>query len=141
MAQNGRILVVDDDHDLCDLLAEFLDEEGYDVARAYDGRAALDSVRRAVPDAVLLDLLLPDISGLTVGQTLRADALTSRVKLVVISGDRAALAASRAALGGAAFLEKPFSLEAIADAVRDALGADGADGSDGSDGVDRTPGA
>jgi two-component system phosphate regulon response regulator PhoB len=120
-----RVLVVDDDRDLCDLLADFLRDEGYEVARAYAGREALDSAKRAVPDAVLLDLMLPDISGLTVGQALRADAATERVKLVVISGDRGALAAGRAALGGALFLEKPFSLDAIEVAVRDALGRDG----------------
>ncbi len=49
----GRVLVVDDDRDLCDLLSDFLIEEGYDVSRAYAGRDAIDAARGSPPDAVL----------------------------------------------------------------------------------------
>ena len=66
-----RVLVVDDDRDLCDLLADFLVEEGYLVTTAYAGQEAIDAARLATPDAVLLDLLLPDISGVQVGRALR----------------------------------------------------------------------
>jgi DNA-binding response OmpR family regulator len=118
----GRVLVVDDDHDLCDLLSDFLSEEGYDVTRAYAGQEAIDAARRSAPDAVLLDLLLPDVSGVAVGRALRDTASTRHLPIVLISGDRAALARSRLELSPDSFLEKPFSLAAVQSAVRAALG-------------------
>ena len=117
-----RILVVDDDRDLCDLLSDFLLEEGYDVTRAYAGQDAIDAARSTRPDAVLLDLLLPDVSGVAVGRALRDAASTRDVPIVIISGDRAALARGTLEISAASFLEKPFSLAAVQSAVRAALG-------------------
>jgi DNA-binding response OmpR family regulator len=118
----GRVLVVDDDRDLCDLLSDFLSEEGYDVTRAYAGQEGIDAARSSVPDAVLLDLLLPDVSGVAVARALRDEASTRDVPIVIISGDRVALARSQLETGADAFLEKPFSLAAVESAVRAALG-------------------
>jgi DNA-binding response OmpR family regulator len=118
----GRILVVDDDRDLCDLLSDFLSEEGYDVTRAYAGQDAIDAARSTTPDAVLLDLLLPDVSGVAVGRALRDAESTRDVPIVIISGDRMALARSKLELRADSFLEKPFSLAAVESAVRAALG-------------------
>jgi DNA-binding response OmpR family regulator len=117
-----RVLVVDDDRDLCDLLSDFLVEEGYLVSRAYAGQDAIDAARSNPPDAVLLDLLLPDLSGLAVGHALREAASNRDVPIVIISGDRAALSRSRQEIGAHSFLEKPFSLAAVQAAVHAALG-------------------
>lgn len=114
--------MVDDDHDLCDLLSDFLADEGYAVSRAYGGQDAIDLARDSAPDAVLLDLMLPDVSGVSVGRALRKAAGTRDVPIVIISGDPAALARSAEELGAHAFLEKPFSLDAVQTAVRAALG-------------------
>ena len=121
---NGRVLVVDDDRDLCDLLSEFLLDEGYEVTRAYAGQDALDLARDSVPDAVLLDLMLPDISGVMVGRALRDTASTRDVPIVIISGDRAALARGKQEISADSSLEKPFSLAAVRSVVRAALGQD-----------------
>jgi DNA-binding response OmpR family regulator len=121
---NGHVLVVDDDRDLCDLLSDFLTDEGYDVTRAYAGQEAIDLARSSVPDAVLLDLMLPDVSGLAVGHALRDAASTRDVRIVIISGDRAALARGKKEINADSSLEKPFSLAAVQSAVRAALGQD-----------------
>jgi twitching motility two-component system response regulator PilH len=117
-----RVLVVDDDRDLCDLLSDFLSEEGYDVTRAYAGQDAIDSARASTPDAILLDLLLPDVSGVAVGRALRDAPSTRDVPIIIISGDRSALARGKLELHADSFLEKPFSLAAVQAALRDALG-------------------
>ena len=114
--------MVDDDHDLCDLLSDLLADEGYAVSRAYGGRDAIAAARDSAPDAVLLDLMLPDVSGVSVGRALREAAGTRDVPIVIISGDPAALARSAQELGAHSFLEKPFSLDAVQAAVRAALG-------------------
>ena len=121
---NGHVLVVDDDRDLCDLLSDFLTDEGYDVTRAYTGQEAIDLARSSAPDAVLLDLMLPDGSGLAVGHALRDEASTRDVRIVIISGDRAALARGKKEINADSSLEKPFSLAAVQSAVRAALGQD-----------------
>jgi DNA-binding response OmpR family regulator len=115
-------LVVDDDHDLCDLIADFLGEEGYAVTRAYLGQSAIEAARMSAPDLVLLDLVLPDVPGLDVAHALRAAARTHDVPIVIISGDRAALARSKDEMDAESYIEKPFSLAAVQHAVRAALG-------------------
>ena len=116
-----RVLVVDDDRDLCDLLGEFLTEEGYDVIRAYRGEDALRAVSASAPDVVLLDLLLPDVSGLSVARQIRSDRRTATLPIVVASGDGASLARARE-FGPSSALMKPFTLADVHSAVRQAVG-------------------
>jgi len=66
-----KLLVVDDDRDLVELLEYALRREGYEVARAYDGEAALDAVERDRPDLVVLDLNLPKLAGFVVLERIR----------------------------------------------------------------------
>ncbi len=116
-----RVLVVDDDRDLCDLEAEFLAEEGYLVERAYGGRDALRCLlAETPPDLVLLDLLMPDLSGWDVGRALRASGRTSRVPIVIVTADPSAIARGRE-IGAVAAIAKPFSLDEISAVVRSAL--------------------
>ncbi|MHC4820925.1 MAG: response regulator, partial [Planctomycetota bacterium] len=72
-----RILVVDDEPDLVELVRHHLARERYDVVTASDGETALQEARRRVPDLVILDLMLPGIDGLEVCRRLRADARTA----------------------------------------------------------------
>src|SRR5688572_3630084 len=68
-----KILIVEDDTDIRELLQYSLAREGHEVAVAADGRAALVAARRMLPDLVLLDLMLPGADGLEVCRQLRAD--------------------------------------------------------------------
>jgi DNA-binding response OmpR family regulator len=79
-----RVLVVDDNVDAADSLALMLDAFGMEVATAHAGRAAVAIARGFAPDAVLLDLGLPDVSGLEVGRQLR-QALGEQVLLIAIT--------------------------------------------------------
>src|SRR5213083_61689 len=69
----GRVLVVDDDAVICELVATTLAEHGYPTRRASDAREAIYLVQRETPDVVLLDVHLPDISGYQVCRRLRDD--------------------------------------------------------------------
>jgi CheY-like chemotaxis protein len=81
-----RVLVVDDNADGADCLAEALRMAGHRVVVAYDARQALASAAREPPDAVLLDLGLPDLDGFDVARRLRSAGGTRRARLVAISG-------------------------------------------------------
>ena len=75
--QGGRmlnILIVDDEPDLCDLIAETLREEGYQVTSAHDGAAAIAAAAEATFDVVLADMRLPKMDGLTLFRRLRAES-------------------------------------------------------------------
>ncbi|KAA9352948.1 response regulator transcription factor [Larkinella humicola] len=69
--QLHRVLVVDDDPDIVELLQYNLEKEGYDVRTAPDGRKALDTARSFVPELVLLDIMMPQLDGIETGRQLR----------------------------------------------------------------------
>jgi two-component system, OmpR family, alkaline phosphatase synthesis response regulator PhoP len=70
--QAHRVLVVDDDPDIVELLAYNLQKEGYDVQTAPDGRKAVDTARTFLPDLVLMDIMMPHLDGIEAGRQLRA---------------------------------------------------------------------
>jgi two-component system phosphate regulon response regulator PhoB len=81
----SRILVVEDEADLAELLAFNLRQAGHTVVVAHDGSTALAEIRRQRPDLVLLDLMLPDIGGLEVCRRLRRDKDTIRIPVVMLT--------------------------------------------------------
>jgi CheY-like chemotaxis protein/DnaJ-domain-containing protein 1 len=121
----GTVLCVDNDRNLCEILAKALRSEGYRVATAHDGDAALASLERVQPDLVLLDLILPKRDGFAVLEALRGGpAPRSRVPVVLISGCSPTPEYQRRAetLGAAALLRKPVSLENLLTVVASELG-------------------
>lgn len=72
-AMKTKILVVDDEKPIADILEFNLDKEGYDVFVAYDGNEAIDLVRTEEPDLVLLDIMLPEKDGMEVCREIRKD--------------------------------------------------------------------
>ncbi len=110
----GRVLVVDDDPVICDLVAATLTEHGYPTRRASDAREALYLVEREIPDVIVLDVHLPDISGYQVCRRLRDDHGDS-VGIILISGERKE-SMDRAAgllLGADDYMVKPFVLDEL----------------------------
>ena len=80
-----RILVVDDEQDLVDLVAFNLQGAGFDVLTAHSGRDALEVARAHLPDLILLDLMLPDIQGTEVCRTLKADEATKGIPIIMVT--------------------------------------------------------
>ncbi|OPY10568.1 MAG: Alkaline phosphatase synthesis transcriptional regulatory protein SphR [Syntrophaceae bacterium PtaB.Bin038] len=80
-----RILIVDDEKDIADLVAYNLEKEGYEVLKAFDGEKALALVRTKKPALVVLDLMLPGIQGLEVCKRLRRDAETSAIPIIMLT--------------------------------------------------------
>ncbi len=81
MARGGTILVVDDEPKIVDIVRAYLAREGYRVLVAYDGRDALTLARRERPDLIVLDLMLPEVSGWDVCRTLRAESTVPIIML------------------------------------------------------------
>ena len=80
------VLVVDDNRDAADTLAMLLDMDGYDTLVAHSGQDALDAVRRDRPDAVILDIGMPDLNGYEVARRIREEPRGRDVFLLAITG-------------------------------------------------------
>ncbi|HXH08668.1 MAG TPA: response regulator [Alphaproteobacteria bacterium] len=81
----GRLLVVDDDPQVVDLVRQILEGEPYEVVAATDGQAALEAIAQKRPDVVLLDLLMPEMDGFTVLEQLQQDPETRHLPVIVLT--------------------------------------------------------
>ncbi len=123
MTMPQRILVVDDDRAVLDVLARRFEKSGWDVVSASDGAAAVAAVQSESPDVVILDLQLPDTSGLTVLE--RVKALDVDAGVVILTGHgNIQLAVDAVHRGAENFLTKPVDLDhvvAVADRALDTV--------------------
>jgi two-component system OmpR family response regulator len=112
-----KVLVVDDEETLAELLSMALRYEGWEVRTAATGIAAVREAREFRPDAVVLDMMLPDIDGLEVLRRLRADRLDVPV-LFLTARDAVEDRVAGLTAGGDDYVTKPFSLEEVIARVR-----------------------
>ncbi len=112
-----RILLVDDNAELVNLLARLVEAEGWEAVTALRGRSALEWIAADPPSAAVVDLLLPDMMGYEVGAVLKKVGVPYVFMTGVLKGGRAASEA-RSQHGAAGYFEKPFPGKTLIDAVR-----------------------
>ena len=117
--QPDTVMVVEDETAISDLVAAALEEEGYRVLTARDGHDALQLLQRAPPDAIVLDLMLPNLDGWQVIRWCRAHPATTAIPIIVVSA--AFDARQDADLEPLVFVEKPFDLDVLLVLVKDAV--------------------
>jgi two-component system OmpR family response regulator len=127
----GRVLVVDDERNITDLLATALRFVGFEVAVAGSGRDALDRAATFVPDLVVLDVMMPDYDGFEVCRRLRADGVKAPV-IFLTARDATEDKVAGLRMGADDYVTKPFSLEELIARVeailRRSAGGTGPDG-------------
>jgi two-component system OmpR family response regulator len=116
-APEARVLVVDDETNIVDLLAVSLRFQGFEVHTATTGPAALDRAREIRPDAVILDVMMPGMDGFGVLRRLRADGVDAPA-LFLTARDRLQDKITGLTLGGDDYVTKPFSLEEVVARLR-----------------------
>ncbi|WP_037498214.1 response regulator [Solirubrobacter soli] len=117
-----RVLIAEDDESLRALMRLTVDVGEFDIEEAEDGNSALEAARATPPDVVLLDWMMPGLSGLDLCRALRADPVTAGATIVMVTArvmpeDRDAAMAA----GADHFVGKPFSPVALLDTVRHAV--------------------
>nr|WP_110588834.1 response regulator transcription factor [Microbacterium suaedae] len=112
-----RVLVVDDEQMLTDLLSMALRMEGWEVRTASSGFEALDGVKEFDPDALVLDIMMPDLDGMSVLQRLRQQQNTVPV-LFLTAKDAVSDRVAGLTAGGDDYVTKPFSLEEVVARLR-----------------------
>ena len=104
-----KVLVVDDDDVIRELITVNLELEGYDVETAFDGQDALDKVKAVRPDVITLDIMMPRLDGWETATRLRDDPETAGIKVVLLSARAQEADVQRGErIGVDAYLTKPF---------------------------------
>ncbi|MGB3178560.1 MAG: response regulator transcription factor [Albidovulum sp.] len=119
VSQPHRILVVEDEDNIALALDYVLTREGYAHERIANGAEALAKIRGTVPDLVLLDVMLPEVSGYEICQSVRMDPALAAVKILMMTARGSAMERRKGlALGADGFIAKPFDLAELRDEVR-----------------------
>lgn len=111
-----KILIVEDERKIADLLATYLKSEGYSVVLAYDGAAAIQLFESESPNLVLLDVMLPKMTGLQVCKTIRQKSDIPIIMLTARNDELDKLMGLE--LGADDYITKPFSLREVAARIR-----------------------
>jgi DNA-binding response OmpR family regulator len=118
-----RILVVEDDADLVELLSFNLKQAGFSVGTALEGGEAIKKARSILPDVILLDLMLPELDGFAVCDILRRDPRTASIPVVILTAMSSQLARLTGLDCGARdFITKPFSTKDLLTRLENVLG-------------------
>jgi CheY-like chemotaxis protein len=118
----ARVLIVEDDKGIRDILRLALESTGYPVRVAINGSDALEALEREPADVIVLDVRMPVMDGLEFAHRYRARG--GRGAFVVLTAAQE-MAQAQHEFAGARFIEKPFDLDRLLDAIADAAGADG----------------
>jgi two-component system, OmpR family, phosphate regulon response regulator PhoB len=117
-----RLLVIEDDADIRELVTFKLGQVGYDVQAVGDPRAGLQAVTRVRPDLVVLDVMMPAMSGFDVCRRLRADAATAQLPIIMLTAKvQEADVELGFAAGATDYVTKPFSPRELVSRVQAAL--------------------
>ena len=124
MPDAAKILTVDDEPELTDLMQFHLVRAGHEVTTAANGWEALDCVKKCRPDIILLDLMLPDLDGFGVCEILRRDPLTATIPIIIVSAWASADSRNLGLeLGALDYITKPFSPQELVKRVNRLLHA------------------
>jgi two-component system OmpR family response regulator len=117
-----RVLVVDDEPKIAQIVAAYLERDGFQVLRATDGRVALNTVRADQPDLLILDLMLPEVTGWDVCRELRRNAQTAHLPIIMLTArDDVADRIVGLELGADDYVVKPFDPKELVARVRAVL--------------------
>jgi CheY-like chemotaxis protein len=113
----ARILIVDDEYLTVEMLSTFLGLIGHEGVGAHSVRQARDKLAFIEPDAILLDIMLPDTNGLELCRELRKDPRMTEVPIIMISAHAPPMIAEANAAGATGYLAKPINLEKLKNAL------------------------
>lgn len=117
-----KILVVDDEKDIVELVHYNLEKEGYKISCAYSGEECLENVKTELPDLIILDLMLPEIDGIDVCKFLKNNPQTSRIPIIMLTakGEESDIVLGLE-LGSDDYITKPFKIRELLARVKAVL--------------------
>lgn len=118
-----KILIVEDDRDITEVLSMALNSEGYQVSAAYDGIEAMEKIKKTDYDIIILDLMLPNMDGHAVNLKLKENPKTAKIPVIVITGkgNLKELLGLREGVTVSAYFEKPVPIKLIKSKIKELL--------------------
>ncbi len=117
-----RLMIVEDDLDIANMLSIYFNSQGYEVDWASHGRMALEKIRQIIPHLIILDIILPDIDGYEVCRSLRLNLRTSHIPVIFLTRrDELADKLKGLELGADDYITKPFDIDELRLRVQNAL--------------------
>ncbi|MFH2070250.1 MAG: response regulator [Elusimicrobiota bacterium] len=123
MNEMVKILIVEDDRDITEVLSMALNSEGYQVSAAYDGIEAMEKIKKTDYDIIILDLMLPNMDGHAVNLKLKENPKTAKIPVIVITGkgNLKELLGLREGVTVSAYFEKPVPIKLIKSKIKELL--------------------
>ena len=124
MSEKKRILVVDDEPDFCAIVQNQLEKEGFEVEIAYDGIEGLEKVHANPPDAIVLDVMMPEMDGYEVCRKLKGDEKCADIPVVLLTAVASHVTSTRythregMSTEADDYIAKPASAEEIAESIK-----------------------
>ncbi len=128
MSDKKRILLVDDDPDFCSIVQGQLEKEGFEVELAYNGVEGLEKIRANPPDAIILDVMMPEKDGYEVCKELKADEKLADIPVVLLTAVASHVTSTRYSHSDGMsteaddYIAKPASAEEITQSIKGLLG-------------------
>ena len=127
MSDKKRILVVDDEPDFCSIVQGQLEKEGFDVELAYNGVEGMEKVQANPPDAIVLDVMMPEKDGYEMCKELKADSNLCEIPVLLLTSVASHVTSTRYSHADGMsteaddYIAKPASAEAISQSIRQML--------------------
>jgi len=117
---NKKILIVDDEKDIVDIVSMYLEKEGYETIEAYGGIEALEKIISERPDLIVLDIMMPKLDGHSLNIKLKEDPETKNIPVIVITGKGhlREIIMARENVPVVDYLEKPFKLKELLEKIK-----------------------
>jgi two-component system alkaline phosphatase synthesis response regulator PhoP len=117
----AKILVVDDEKDVVELLKFLLEKDGYNVITAFNGREALATAKQEIPDLMLLDVMMPEMDGYTVQTQLLEDPKTKAIPVIILTAKGQLRDVFALSANVKAYIEKPFDPKTLRAKIQESI--------------------
>ncbi len=122
--ERKKILIIEDEKEVADLLTEFLKSENFEVNWVDDGKKGIELAKQTKPDLIILDLMLHDVHGVNVCKSLKGDSGTSKTKIIIYTGRmEPGVADDVMRAGGDLYLSKATPPSKVVECIKDILNA------------------
>ena len=117
----ARILLIDDDRDVIELLRFLLEQDGHQISEAYDGVEGVELATQELPDLIILDIMMPERDGYTANQQLLENPRTRSIPIMILTAKGQMRGLFENAPNVRCYMEKPFESKELRSNVTDAL--------------------
>jgi DNA-binding response OmpR family regulator len=116
-----KIMVVDDESDILFTVGQMLEMSGYDVVKVDDGKKCLDELEKAIPDLVLLDIMMPEISGWDVAAKIKENPKWNDIPIIFLTAKVDTMSIDMGGLASEDYIVKPFDIKDLKERIEKIL--------------------